>query len=94
MVGLLLVAKATKDLQAWNLKFDQVMFDSLVFMWKQNFEMTVGIFSVLVSKISVLESYLDIYFKISYDKKCENCGNLGLYIKVLPIFRLCLKNTP
>ena len=61
MVGLLLVAKATKDLQTWSLKFDQVMFDSLVFTWKQNFEMTVDIFSVLVSKINVLESYLDIY---------------------------------
>ena len=24
------------------------------------------------------ESYLDICFKISYDKKCENCDNLGL----------------
>ena len=60
MVGLLLVAKATKDLQTWNLKFDQVMFDSLVFTWKQNFEVTVDIFSVIVSKINVLESYLDI----------------------------------
>ena len=27
-------------------------------------------------------------------KKCENCDNLGLLIKVLPIFRLYQKNTP
>ena len=60
----------TKDLQTLNLKFDQVMFNSLVFTWKENFEMRVGIFSVLVSQINVLESYLDIYcFKISCDKK-------------------------
>ena len=26
-------------------------------------------------------------------KKCENCDNLGLQIKVLPIFRLYQKNT-
>ena len=40
--------------------------------------MTFDIFSVLVSQINVLESYVDICFKISYDKKCENCDNLGL----------------
>ena len=50
----------TKDLQTLNLKFDQVMFNSLVFKW-ENFEVTFGIFSVLVSQINVLESYLDIY---------------------------------
>ena len=52
---------ATKDLQTLNLKFDQVMFNSLVFTWERNFEVTFGIFSVLVSHINVLESYLDIY---------------------------------
>ena len=51
----------TKDLQALNLKFDQVMFNSLVLTWKRNFEMTFGIFSVLVFLIIVIESYLDIY---------------------------------
>ena len=51
----------TKDLQLLNLKFDQAMFNSLVFTWKRNFEVTFGIFSVLVSQINVLESYLDIY---------------------------------
>ena len=51
----------TKDLQTLNLKFDQVMFDSLVLTWKSTFEVTLGIFSVLVFQISVLESYLDIY---------------------------------
>ena len=69
----------TKDLQTLNLKFDQVMFNSLVFTWERNFEVTLGIFSVLVSQINVLESYLDsICFKISYDKKYENCDNLSL----------------
>ena len=70
---------ATKDLQTLNLKFDKVMFNSLVFTWERNFELMLGILSVLVSQINVLESYLDIYlFKISYDQKCENCDNLGL----------------
>ena len=70
---------AAKDLQTLNLKFDQVMSDSLVFMWERNFEGAFGIFSLLVTQINVLESYSDIYlFKICYDKKCKNCGNLGL----------------
>ena len=31
---------------------------------------------ILVFQINVLESYLDtICFKVSYDKKCENCDN-------------------
>ena len=55
------VAMITKDLQILNLKVDQVMFNSLVFTWQRNFEVTLGIFSVLVFQISVLESYLDIY---------------------------------
>ena len=54
------------------------MFNSLVLTWERHFEVTFGIFSVLVFQISVLESYLDICFKISYDEKCENCDNLGL----------------
>ena len=58
---------ATKDLQTLNLKFDQVMFNSLVFMWERNFEVKLGIILVLVSQINVLESYLDICFIISYD---------------------------
>ena len=41
-------------------KFDQVMFNSLVFTWEK-FEVTLGIFSVLVTQVNVLESYLDIY---------------------------------
>ena len=68
----------TKDLQTLNLKFDQVMFNSHVFTWERNFEVTFGIFSVSISEISVLESYLDICFKIIYHQKCENCDNLGL----------------
>ena len=64
----------TKDLQTLNLKFDQVMFNSLIVTWERNFEVTFGTFSVLVFQLSVLESC----FKISYDQKCENCDNLGL----------------
>ena len=51
----------TKDLQTLNLKFDQVLSNSLVLTWEKNFEVTFGIFSVLVFQISVFESYLDIY---------------------------------
>ena len=51
----------TKDLQTLNLKFDQVMFNNLSLTWERNFEMTFGIFSVLVFQISVVESYLDVY---------------------------------
>ena len=53
---------ATIDLPTLNLKFDQVMFNSLVFTWERNFVVMFGIFSVLVSQINVLETYLDIYF--------------------------------
>ena len=51
----------TKDVQTLNLKIDQVMFNSLVLTSKRNFEVTFGIFLVLVSQINVLESYFDIY---------------------------------
>ena len=68
----------TKHLQTLNLKFDKVMFYSLVLTWERNFEVTFGIFLVLVFQMNVLESYLDICFKISFDQKCENCDNLGL----------------
>ena len=51
----------TKYLQTLNLKFDQVMFNSLVLTWERNFEVTFGIFSVLVFQINGLESYLDVY---------------------------------
>ena len=54
----------TKDLQTLNFKFDEIMFNSLVFTWERNFEATFGIFSVLVSQVNVLESYLDIYLNI------------------------------
>ena len=56
----------TKDFQTLNLKFDQVMFNSLVLTWERNFEVTFGIFSSL----KVL--------KLVMIKKCENCDNLGL----------------
>ena len=70
----------TKDLQTLNLKFHQVMFNSLVLTWERNFEVTCGIFSVPVFQIYVLENYLDIYLflKLVMKKECENCDNLGL----------------
>ena len=55
------ISMATKDLQTLNLKFDKVMFNRLVFTWERNCETTFGIFSVLVSQINILESYLDMY---------------------------------
>ena len=55
------VVMVTKDLQTLNLKFHQVMFNSLVLTWERNFEVTFGIFSVLIFQINVLESYLGIY---------------------------------
>ena len=36
------------------------MFNSLVLTWERNFEVTFGIFPVLVFQITVPESYLDI----------------------------------
>ena len=62
----------TKDLQTLNLKFDEVMFDSLVLKRKRNFEVTFGIFSVLVFQISVFESYLDIYQSMIYLSMIKN----------------------
>ena len=55
------VAMVTKDVQTLNLKFDQVMLNSLVLTWERNFEVTFGILSVLVFQITVPESHLDIY---------------------------------
>ena len=50
----------TKDFETLNLKFDQVMFNSLVLTKEINFEVTFRIFSVLVFQVRVPESYLDI----------------------------------
>ena len=55
---------ATKDLQTLNLKFDQAMFNSLVFTWERNFEMVFGIFSV--SQINSKHQ-----FKLSFQRKNE-----------------------
>ena len=41
-----------KDLQTLNLKFDQVMFNSLVLTWERHFEVMFCIFSVLVLQIT------------------------------------------
>ena len=46
----------TKDLQTLNLKFDQVMFHSLVLTWERNFE----VMFVVVFQINVLQSYLSV----------------------------------
>ena len=62
----------TKDLQTLNLKFDQVMLNSLVLTWERNFEVTFGIFSVLLFQISVLESYLDFYLFYTYFQWTED----------------------
>ena len=35
------VEMATKDLQTFNIKFYQVTFNSLVYMWKRNFEILI-----------------------------------------------------
>ena len=51
----------TKGLQTLNLKFDQIMFNSLVFTWERNFEVMFDILSILVFQINVVESCLDIY---------------------------------
>ena len=51
----------TKYLHTLNLKFNQVMFNSLVLTWERNSEVAFGILSVLVFQINVLESYVDIY---------------------------------
>ena len=52
------VAMVTKDLRTLNLKFDQVMFNSLVLTRERNFEVTFCIF--LVFQISVYERYLSV----------------------------------
>ena len=52
---------AIKDFQTLNFKIDQVVFNNLILTWERNFEVTFGIFLVLVSQINVLESYLNIY---------------------------------
>ena len=78
----------TKHLQTLNLKFDQVMFYSLVFPWERNFEVTFGIFSVLVFQINVLESYLDIHlYKLISDvcKKTTFSFNNQLYEQLVGV---------
>ena len=55
------VAMVTKDLQTLHLKFDQVMFNSLVLTWERNFEVTFGIFSVLVFLVNVLENETNLW---------------------------------
>ena len=70
----------TKNLQTLNFKFDQIMFNGLAVTWERNFEVMLGIFSVLVFLRSVLENYLDYLsvLKLVMIKKRENCDNLGL----------------
>ena len=87
---------ATRDLQALNLKFAQVMFNSLIFTWERNFEVTFGIFSVLVTQVNVLESYsndlshflllrlrnIKRHFKISFPSKNEAVKHALVKFKV------------
>ena len=57
------------------------MFNSLVLTRERNFEVTFGIFSVLVFQVSVLESYLDRYLsvlKLVMIKNVKIVINLGL----------------
>ena len=89
----------TIDLQTLNLKLDQVMFNSLVLTWQRNFEVTFGIFSVLVFQISVLESYLDepreneaikhdlVEFKVQCLKVFCYHGNKSTILLFYSIFR-------
>ena len=73
------VAMVTKDLQTLNRKFDQVMFNNLVLTCKRTFEVTFGIFSVLIFQINVLESYLDMsVLKLVMIKNVKIVINLGL----------------
>ena len=51
----------TKDVQTLDLKFEQVMFNSLALKSERNFEVAFGIFSVLAFQITVPERCLDIY---------------------------------
>ena len=55
-----------KKLQTLNLEFGQVMFNSNVFSWKRNIEVTFGIFSVSVShkKIFLKVLYISIFSKL------------------------------
>ena len=56
---------ATKDLQTLKLKFDRVILDSFVFTSERNFDVTFGIFSVLVTQKMFLEViYISVCFKI------------------------------
>ena len=48
----------TKDLQTFNLKFDQVMYNSLVLTWKRNFEVMFGIFSVKMCDKMAISAYI------------------------------------
>ena len=64
------VAVVTKDLQTLNLKFDQVMFNSLVLTWERNFEAMFGIFSVLVLQIIFLKLFR--YLSVSKSVMIKN----------------------
>ena len=54
----------TRDFQILNLKFGQVMSNSLVFKWERNFKVTFGIVSALASQINVLERNFEVTFGI------------------------------
>ena len=54
------------------------IYQVLLLLFTDIYILIFDIFLVLVFQITVLESYLDICFKISYDQKCKNCDNLDL----------------
>ena len=61
----------TKDLQTLNLKFDQVMFNSLILTWERNFEVTFGIFSVLVFQVR-LAINLKVVLQLAFQMHLNN----------------------
>ena len=64
---------ATKDLSTLNLKFDQVMFNSIAFTWERNVEVTFGVLAFnhkradfLASKFWIvlhIAAFLNVMFK-------------------------------
>ena len=79
----------TKDLQTLNLKFDQVMFNSLVLTWERNFEVTFGIFSVL--ELVTIKLF---FLTFSGFKMCAKIAISAYIVKIVendPFLRLQMK---
>ena len=66
------------------------MFNSLVFTWERNFEVTTfGIFSVLVFQINILESYLSNPIENTFKRKQNLPKKPNLHIKFLFMGKPC-----